>query len=304
MDSHRDENQVGRQPYFSPIRWAAIFAGLAGGLASYMLLSLLGIAVGLSAVDPQSTDPVGSVPMATGVWTGISMLVGAFIGGYVAGHMSGLFRKADGMLHGFVAWGSTTLLFAVLMASALGSILGGTFQILGQGMSAGAQVAATASPNQNITERLASIITGGAGGTVTPESLNSVREHLAANDRDAAVSVMVNEMGFTQANANKAADQLMPLFGPQGEQNVRDVANKATNTLSAASWWLFAGLLLSLGLGILGGIKGARARSNRQTGSEHLSERSLQPSVKKPFFGDETLTVPIVNRNDETIRRR
>lgn len=304
MDSHRDENQVGRQPYFSPIRWAAIFAGLAGGLASYMLLSLLGIAVGLSAVDPQSTDPVGSVPMATGVWTGISMLVGAFIGGYVAGHMSGLFRKADGMLHGFVAWGSTTLLFAVLMASALGSILGGTFQILGQGMSAGAQVAATASPSQNITERLASIITGGAGGTVTPESLNSVREHLAANDRDAAVSVMVNEMGFTQANANKAADQLMPLFGPQGEQNVRDVANKATNTLSAASWWLFAGLLLSLGLGILGGIKGARARSNRQTGSEHLSERSLQPSVKKPFFGDETLTVPIVNRNDETIKRR
>lgn len=305
MDSQRDfEKPVGRQPYFSPIRWTAIFAGLAGGLASYMLLSLLGVAVGLTAVDPQSSDPVGSVPVATGVWTGISMLAGAFIGGYVSGHMSGLFRKADGMLHGFVAWGSTTLLFAVLMASALGAVLGGTFQILGQGLTTGAQVAATASPNQNLTERLASIITGSAEATVTPESLANVREHLAASDRDAAVSVMVNEMGFTQAGANQVADRLMPLFGPQGEQQVRDVANKATNTLSAASWWLFAGLLLSMGLGMLGGVMGARARSNRQTGAEHLSERNARPVVKQPFFGDETRTVPVVNRNDETLKRR
>lgn len=305
MDSQREfENTVGRQPYFSPIRWTAIFAGLAGGLASYMLLSLLGVAVGLTAVDAQSTDPVGSVPVATGVWTGISMLVGAFIGGYVSGHMSGLFRRADGMLHGFVAWGSTTLLFAVLMASALGAVLGGTFQILGQGLTTGAQVAATAAPNQNVTERLASIITGSAEATVTPESLASVREHLAANDRDAAVSVMVNEMGFTQDRANQVADRLMPLFGPQGEQQVRDVANKAANTLSAASWWLFAGLLLSLGLGMLGGLMGARARSHRQTGSEHLSERNVRPVVKQPFFRDEPHTVPIANRADETIKRR
>ena len=131
-----------------------------------------------------------------------------------------------------------------------------------------------------------------------------MREHLAANDRDAAVSVMVNEMGFTQENANQVADRLMPLFGPQGEQQVRGVANKATNTLSAASWWLFAGLLLSLGLGILGGIMGARARSNRQTGAEHLSERNVRPVVKQPFFGDETRTVPVVNRTDETLKRR
>lgn len=296
-----DSQEAGRQPYFSPIRWTAIFAGLAGGLASYMLLSLLGIAVGLTAVDPQSTDPVGSVPVATGVWTGISMLVGAFIGGYISGRMSGLFRRADGMLHGFVAWGSTTLLFAVIMTTALGTALGGTFRILGQTIAAGVQATATTAPNQNLTERLSAIITGSAEATVTPESLNAVRQQLAANDRQAAVSVMVNEMGFTQARANQIVDQLLPLFGPQGEQRVRDATEQATNALSVASWWLFAGLLLSLGLGMFGGLLGTRASGNRQMGGEHLAERNVRPVVKQPYFGQEALAV---SRNDDTVKRR
>lgn len=298
-----DAHETGRQAFFSPIRWTAIFAGLAGGLASYMLLSLLGIAVGLTAVDPQSTDPVGTVPVATGIWTGISMLVGALIGGYLSGRMSGLFRRADGMLHGFVAWGSTTLLFAVIMTTALGSALGGTFRILGQTIAAGVQATATA-PNQNLAERLASIITGSTEATVTPESLAAVRQQLAANDRQAAVSVMVNEMGFTQERANQIVDQLQPLFGPQGEQNVRNATEEATNVLSAASWWLFAGLLLSLGLGMFGGLLGTRASGNRQMGGDHLAERNIRPVVKQPFFGQETQTVPVSSRNEEVPRRR
>lgn len=297
-----DSRELGRKPYFSPIRWTAIFAGLAGGLASYMLLSLLGVAVGLTAVDPQSTDPVGSVPVATGIWTGISMLVGALIGGYVSGRMSGLFRRADGMLHGFVAWGSTTLLFAVLMTTALGAALGGTFKILGQAISTGTQATATAAPNQDIGSRLSAIITGNSEANVTPESLATVREQLAANNREAAVGTMVNEMGFSQERANQVVDQLQPLFGPQGEQNVRNATEQATNTLSAASWWLFAGLLLSLGLGILGGLMGARASASRQLGGEHLAERN-RPMTKHSFFGQETHAVP-VTRNDESSKRR
>lgn len=298
-----DSREAGRQPFFSPIRWTAIFAGLAGGLASYMLLSLLGVAVGLTAVDPQSTDPVGTVPVATGIWTGISMLVGAFIGGYLSGRMSGLFRRADGMLHGFVGWGSTTLLFAVLMTTALGAALGGTFKILGQALAVGTQATATAAPSQDLTSRLSSIITGSAEANVTPESIASVRQHLAANDRQAAVGVMVNEMGFTQERANQIVGQLQPLMGPQGEQNVRDATEQATNALSTASWWLFAGLLLSLGLGLLGGLLGARASGSRQQGGEHLAERN-RPVVKQSFFGQESHAVPVVNRNEDGPKRR
>lgn len=266
--------------HFAPIRWTAIFAGLVSGVATNMLLSLLGIALGLSAVDPQAADPVGSVPLAAGIWAGISMLVGAVVGGYVAGHMSGLFRQADGMLHGFVAWGTTTILFAVLATTAVGAVVGGTFRVLGQGIGMGTQaaVAATASPeaaNQKSLDQITSQITGSDDAKFTPESLSAVQQRLAANDRDGAVNAMTNEMGFTQDKANQVVDKLMPLFGPQREQNIRQAADRATTKLSAASWWLFAGLLLSLGLGVFGGLIGVRANGHRLL-DDHGSERTIK----------------------------
>jgi hypothetical protein len=158
-----ESERPARRPYFSAIRWGAIIAGVVSGTASYLLLALLGVAVGLTAVDPNAAEPVGRVPLATGIWTGISMLVGAFIGGYVAGHMSGLSRSIDGMLHGFVSWAVTTLLFAVLTTTAVGALLGGTFRILAEGLQVGATAATQSSGGQNVLDQLAAAVSGQGG---------------------------------------------------------------------------------------------------------------------------------------------
>lgn len=259
-----------RQPYFSAIRWGAILAGVVSGTASYLLLSLLGVAVGLTAIDPASEDPVGRVPLATGIWTGISMLVGAFIGGYVAGHMSGLKRSVDGMLHGFVAWGVTTLLYAVLATTALGTILGGTFRILSQGLQT-ATTAATQTQGgpQNVMDQLAGMITGGTEGQVSAEALSSVQQAIQRGDREAAINILVNEMGFERQNAVQIVDRATPLLS---QQNLQQTAEQATDVLTTTSWWLFIGLLLSLALGIAGGAAGVKASANRVAG-DHLGER-------------------------------
>lgn len=271
------ESRPARRPYFSAIRWGAVIAGVVSGTASYLLLALLGVAVGLTAVEPQSAEPVGAVPLGAGIWTGISMLVGAFIGGYVAGNMSGLSRLTDGMLHGFVSWGATTLLYAFIAVSALGAVLGGTFSVL----SATVQGAAQAAPEgaqQNVMNRLSGIITGSGGGQVSAETLSSLNQALSAGDRDRAVNIMVNNMGFTPERAQQAVDQAMPLFSGQG---VRGAAEQATGALTAASWWLFIGLLLSLALGIAGGAAGVRATTNRIVG-DHVSERHHVRGVPEP----------------------
>lgn len=273
MDVHSIEGQRGgRRAYFSAIRWGAIFAGVVSGTASYLLLSLLGVAVGLTAVDPQAAEPVGSVPLATGIWTGVSMLVGAFIGGYVAGHMSGLSRSSDGMLHGFVSWGATTLLYAVLMASALGAVLGGTFRAVSEGMQTAAQSAQASGGNANIMDQLAKTITGSGQGSANTQSLSAVQQAMAAGDREGAVNILVNQMGFAPDRAAALVDRTMPLMGPAGEQNLRGAADKATTALTAASWWLVIGLLVSLALGIAGGAAGVRAVGQRLRG-DHTAER-------------------------------
>lgn len=264
MDVQTIETSIGgRRPYFSAIRWGAVFAGVVSGTASYLLLALLGLAVGLTAVDPNAAEPAGAVPLATGIWTGVSMLVAAFVGGYVAGHMSGLARSMDGMLHGFVAWGATTLLYLFLATSALGALLGGTFSIVSQGV----QAAASAG-GQGIGGEVSSII-GSAGGQANAESLKALQGALSAGDRQSAVNIMVNQMGLEPDTAETTVDRIAPMFS---QQNLRQTAAQATDVLTTTSWWLFIGLLLSLALGIAGGASGVRANGRRSLG-DHTSER-------------------------------
>lgn len=129
MNTVHQQNVVVRSPYFPAINWGAIFAGIIVGLATQLVLALLGFAAGLSAVDMTEGGAAlsGNAPLYAGAWQGISMLIAAFVGGYVAARMSGLHRKTDGMLHGFVTWSATTLLFALLTTSALGVLFGGVF---------------------------------------------------------------------------------------------------------------------------------------------------------------------------------
>lgn len=271
MDVHSMElTRAARRPAFSAIRWGAIIGGLVGGTATYLLLSLLGVAIGLTAVDPQSPEPVGSVPLATGVWTGLSMLIGAFVGGYVAGHMSGLARSMDGMLHGFVSWGATTLLYSVLMVSAAGAILGGTFKILSEGMQGAAQAAAGS--GANVMDQLAGAIAGNGEGTVNTQTLSALQQAMSVGDRDGAIDIMVSQMGFDPDRAAQTVDRTMPLLGPNAGQNARGAAQQATHIATAASWWLFLGLLISLALGIAGGAAGVRANGRRLVG-DHSAER-------------------------------
>lgn len=268
-----DTSRTARRPSFSAIRWGAIIGGLVSGTATYLLLSLLGVAIGLTAVDPQAGEPVGSVPLATGIWTGISMLVGAFVGGYVAGHMSGLSRSMDGMLHGFVSWSATTLLYSVLTVSALGAILGGTFKILSDGMQGATQAASQAAGGgSNVMDQLAGAISGNGQGTVNTQTLSALKDAMSAGDRDGAINIMVNQMGMQPDQAAQAVDRTMPLLGPQAGENVRGAAEKATGVAAAASWWLFLGLLVSLALGIAGGAAGVRATGRRLVG-DHTAER-------------------------------
>lgn len=264
MEAHAIQSPVTpsiavRRVSVSAVRWSAIFAGAVAGLATHMLLSLLGVAVGLTAADAAGNG--AAVPIAAVIWNSLCMLIAAFVGGYVAARMSGLARRTDGVLHGFVAWATVMVLFVWLATTAIGNLLGGVFSLVGQG----AQTAATSGQGGSITQQMQSIIGGSEGAQISGQDLDAVQERLQAGDRAGAVDYMVNQMGFSEERANAIADNLAPLASGEGAQT-------AMTALSAASWWLFAAIALSLALGLWGGLMGARATSNRTIG-DHTDER-------------------------------
>jgi hypothetical protein len=263
METRAGETGIGRagtirMPYIS---WGAVFGGLAAGMATFFLLALFGMATGFTAIDPQAAEPVGRVPTFAGIWTGFSMLAGAFIGAYVAARMSGMSRRTDGILHGFVAWGVSTLFFVYLVTTGIGALMGGTFAVLGQGVQAAGGVATSPTAQQQLEQ----LITGSPGVQISGESLSNLQQQMQAGNREGAIGVLVGEMGFTRDRAEVVVDQGMAIMGTAQQVEGQEVAATAVEGLSRASWFLFAGVLLSLVVALGGGYLGAKAIVARRT---------------------------------------
>lgn len=233
------------------IRWSAIFAGLAVGLGTNLLLMLIGVALGLAVYATGGRPEGSSIPIAAGVWNTFSMLVSALVGGYVAARASGLRRSLDGMLHGAVAWGATTLFFAILTGSVTGSAVSGAFGAASTSFSA---------------------VAGAASETALTQLLASVER----GDREGAVRILRDRLGLSEEQARRATDQAMSAAGRSGGMpNRAGEVDTAVEAATAASAWLGAAILLSLIAGAGGGVLGARGARKRSQPGRYAERRSM-----------------------------
>jgi hypothetical protein len=135
------------------ISWGAVFAGVAVAIVVHILLGVLGIAIGVSTIDPlQEGNPVAGLGIGSGIYLVISALVALFVGGYVAGALAMIQDRRDRTLHGLTTWAVVTILMFMLLTTAIGRVIGGTANMVASGMSmAGDAVASVAGP---ITDQL------------------------------------------------------------------------------------------------------------------------------------------------------
>ncbi len=102
------------------VSWGAVFAGLVLSLIVYLILSVLGTAIGASAIDPMGDrNPFSGFGVGASIWAGVTTLLAIAVGGFTAGFLA----RRSGGLHGLLAWGLTTLFTVYLLISATGSAL-------------------------------------------------------------------------------------------------------------------------------------------------------------------------------------
>lgn len=110
------------------VSWGAIFAGGVVALGAQLLLTLLGIAIGLSTFEPLTEGAISqAVGIGAGIWWTVTALVSLFLGGWTAGRLSGMPLRQDAMMNGIIAWALVTLLSVVLVGTGTGVIIGGAF---------------------------------------------------------------------------------------------------------------------------------------------------------------------------------
>ena len=112
------------------VSWGGVFAGVLVAMGVSMLLAALGVAIGISAVDPGETDP-SAVGIGAAVWGGLQLLIALFVGGMVATRVGAIIDRTTGFFEGVLVWVVSLILMAYLAGSGISSVASGAFSLLG-----------------------------------------------------------------------------------------------------------------------------------------------------------------------------
>ena len=104
------------------VSWGGVFGGVLVALGFLLLMTALGVAVGISAAQPGETD-AGTLGAGAGIWAGVTLLVALFIGGWVSTRIGAIFDGTTGFFEGALVW-VVSVLLVLCMASAGMGILG------------------------------------------------------------------------------------------------------------------------------------------------------------------------------------
>lgn len=112
--------------YHDRVRWGPIISGLVIALATQLILSTLGAAIGATFLAgsgaPRSNAP--GVGTGVGIWSIISLLIALFVGSWVAARASGPMNRNTALLNGAILWATTLALGSWLLASGVTGAFG------------------------------------------------------------------------------------------------------------------------------------------------------------------------------------
>src|SRR5215216_1355990 len=83
-------------PLRDRIRWGPIIAGVVTAFAVLLFLTVLGIALGISALSGSDDNNPQTWGTAAGIWGGLSLLVAFFFGGWMAARAAATLSESDG----------------------------------------------------------------------------------------------------------------------------------------------------------------------------------------------------------------
>jgi len=286
----------GGGPTIAVLRWGAIFGGTAAALATWLLLYVLGLAIGFSSINQADLGSLKSLGLFSGLWSVLAPLPALFVGGVVVSRGAGVTDKTTGVLHATVVWALSILAATWLVVNLLTGLVSGAFSAAkstahtaAQGVAGAAQAAAGGAAN-------AGQAAGGAAGdlaqqfhlnpddalrtvndrlraagkpTINPDQLQAaVKQALQTAvqqrsfDRQAFVKALEDNHVAAGADADEIAGRVEGQFNAAKDalskagQAAESAGGKVAKVTGKTLWGIFAVLLLGAAATMLGAIAG------------------------------------------------
>jgi len=274
----------GTAPYWgnrSRISWGAVFAGAVVAVATTILLSLLGAAMGAGSIH--TTTDLSNYGTGAALWEIINLALSMAFGGYVTSRLSGTHSHLDGELHGVTMWGIAVLLGSLLLAHALSGLLGflapGVGSVVSRAIGSPGVVSSVVSgvvppevnPQAEIDRLRQSLSNSGDPTTMTREQIGAEIAALVRNsipngslsepDRTRLVNLVAAQSAVTREEATRRVTRLeddAKARLAQVEQKARVAADEVARSTATAARALFTALTVGLLSALVGAWLGTR----------------------------------------------
>lgn len=112
--------------YHDRVRWGPILSGLVIALATQLILSALGAAIGATTIAGSGAPRTNAdnAAAAVGIWSIVSLFISLFVGGWVTARACGPMNKNTALLNGAILWATTLALSSWLLASGVSGAFG------------------------------------------------------------------------------------------------------------------------------------------------------------------------------------
>lgn len=271
-------------PISSPLGWSSIFVATAIAAGTWLVLHLLGIGIGLTAIDPDDAGSLEGVGIGTGIWSILVPLIALFVGGLVVGRTAPTVNTGNALIHAFAVWALTAIGSIIL----LGMMLGAVGRAASSTASTVADVATSAGAraddvapalgidSNDLVQRINTKLEARGMPRVTADQVENAIKDVAqrmvrgdAVDRPSIISIVARRTSLDDAQAAQVADDVEreALRIKNRGRQVADRAGEKALSVAEAGGKVVLGLsitmLLALGAA-LGGAAITVARERRE----------------------------------------
>ncbi|MBG9979931.1 hypothetical protein HZY91_00605 [Facklamia sp. DSM 111018] len=173
------------------LSWRAVLAGLITFLASSLMFSLIGTAIGLGVPTLTSSQPMEGVGTGLIIWLVVSLIISLGLAGYVAG----ITANRAGFVHGFLTWALSVITLFFLLTNAVI----GTFNAMGNFLGMTGQAVGDAAQT-----------VGRGTANLTEQAFNTVTEEMNVDtsELDGTVEEVLKDTDIPQLQPNYLQDQI------------------------------------------------------------------------------------------------
>lgn len=231
------------------LSWGAIIAGTLVVLILMFLFNLIGLAIGMSTLRPETRDVSedgGAIITRSLVWVIVSNLLALFVGGLFAGYFAGIPDGRDGMLHGILTWAISGIITALFVVSNVGRMVNGLAHLLSSSLSLAGNVAGTVAGTAahgaanvvsgagNLTMQTLGMLARGVQETahITAQGLSNLTD--AALENAPEVQNALSFQDLTRQDIEYQARRLMNQAGVPANQVQQQVSGAVEDVKNAA----------------------------------------------------------------------